>query len=198
MARSFRSPTAQIDPTSVFGSGTSVWDFSKIRENAKIGSDCVIGQGCFVDVGVTIGDNCKVQNNAQIFSPASLGDGVFVGPGSVLTNDRNPRAVRPDGSLKRANDWCPSGVIVRNAASIGAGAICVGPITIGEWAMVAAGATVTRDVPAYSLVGGTPAIHVGWVGQSGFRLEDHGEYLLCPVSGEKYTEESDGLRLVVA
>ena len=99
-----------------------------------------------------MGDHCKVQNNALIYEPAWLEDGVFVGPAAVFTNDRFPRAITPDGSLKKAADWDPVGVRVRYGASIGAKAVCVAPVTIGRWALVAAGSVVVTDVPDFALV----------------------------------------------
>ena len=175
-----------------------MWDYSKLRENVKVGSGSVIGQGCYIDKGVVVGDNCKIQNNAQIFSPSRLEDGVFVGPGVIFTNDKNPRAVDVNSRLKGDSDWQASGVVVQHGASIGAGAICVGPITVGTWSMVAAGAVVTRDVPAFALVAGAPAVQVGWVSRAGFRLAPSGTQLICPESGEKYEQSRSGLELVKA
>ncbi len=115
------------------------------------------GRGAYIDHGVVVGNDCKVQNHALVYHPAVLGDGVFVGPAAVLTNDRYPRAVTPDGALKGSDDWQPVGVMCRDGASIGARAVCVAPVTIGRWAMVAAGSVVTHDVAPYAIVGGTPA-----------------------------------------
>lgn len=117
--------------------------------------------------GVRIGDNVKLQNYALVYEPAELGDGVFVGPAVVLTNDRNPRSVGPEGRQKRGGDWEAVGVTVAEGASLGARSVCVAPLRIGRWAMVAAGAVVTHDVPDFGLVVGVPARRVGWVGRSG-------------------------------
>src|SRR5919112_2621620 len=123
-----------------------------------------------------MGVNCKIQNHALVYEPAELADGVFVGPAVVFTNDHHPRAVDPEGALKRASDWEPVGVTVAEGASIGARAVCVAPVTIGRWALVAAGAVVTEDVPDHALVMGNPGRQVGWVGFTGRRLihEDAG------------------------
>jgi acetyltransferase-like isoleucine patch superfamily enzyme len=165
-----------------------------VRENVRIGEGCVIGRGAYIGSGVQVGPRCKVQNYALIYEPAVLGPGVFIGPAVVLTNDTYPRAVNPDGSLKSAEDWQPTGVVIREGASVGARAVCVAPVTVGRWATVAAGAVVTRDVPDFALVAGVPARWVGWVGRAGVRLENRGGGLwTCPVSKETYEVVDDVL-----
>ena len=130
----------------------------------------MIGRGAYVGTGVQIGDNVKLQNYALVYEPAELGDGVFVGPAAVLTNDHYPRSVDPEGNQKRGGDWEAVGVTVAEGASLGARSVCVAPVRIGRWAMVAAGAVVTKDVPDFGLVVGVPARRVGWVGRSGVKL----------------------------
>ena len=142
--------------------------------------------------GGHIGDNCKIQNAAQIFAPAQLASGVFIGPGAILTNDRSPRALNEDGEPKTAGQWNPEPVIVREGASIGAGAMVVAGVTIGRWAMVAAGAVVTRDVLDHELVAGVPATNLGWVARNGDRLKRHGEKWLSP-DGRRYVTQLTGL-----
>ncbi|MBU6202384.1 MAG: N-acetyltransferase, partial [Acidobacteria bacterium] len=146
-----------------------------------------IGRGAYVGPGVAMGRNCKLQNLALVYEPAVLGDGVFIGPGAVLTNDLFPRAVNPDQTRKTADDWHAVGVTVCDGASIGARAVCVAPVTIGEWAMVGAGAVVVHDVPAHALVVGSPARQIGWVGRAGHRLveESNGRWR-CDATGETY------------
>ena len=175
------------------GDGTVVWGLAQIREGAVLGADCIVGRGAYVGPGVRMGSRCKIQNAALVYEPARLGDGVFIGPGAVLTNDTRPRAVNPDGSLKGAAQWTPVGVTVAEGASIGAGAVCVAPVEIGAWAMVAAGAVVTRAVAAHSLVTGTPARHLAWVGRTGARLEPTGDGWRCPDTGERFSEEGGHL-----
>jgi acetyltransferase-like isoleucine patch superfamily enzyme len=192
-------PTAQVDESAQVGEGTSVWELAQIRENASLGSSCVVGRGAYVGPGVRIGDRCKLQNHALVYEPATLADGVFVGPAAVLTNDEYPRSVDPSGNLQRASDWQAVGVDVAEGASLGARSVCVAPVRVGRWAMVAAGAVVTKDVPDYALVVGVPARQIGWVGRAGRRLvqdslSDSGERTWkCPETGALYRETSSGL-----
>jgi UDP-2-acetamido-3-amino-2,3-dideoxy-glucuronate N-acetyltransferase len=190
-------PTSQVDETAIIGDGTTVWELAQIREDARLGSGCVVGRGAYVGPGVRIGDNVKLQNFALVYEPAVLGDGVFVGPAAVLTNDRLPRAVDPTGRLKRGGDWQAVAVEVAEGASLGARSVCVAPVRVGRWALVAAGAVVTEDVGDFALVAGVPARRIGWVGRAGARLVGRdGEPggWECPESGALY-DEKDG-RLV--
>lgn len=184
------TPSAQVDPSAKLGDGTTVWDLAQIRENARLGSGCIVSRGAYVGAGVQIGDNVKLQNHALVYEPAVLEDGVFVGPAVVLTNDREPRSVDPDGTLKRGGDWDAVGVHVAEGASLGARSVCVAPVRIGRWAMVAAGAVVTRDVPDFGLVAGVPARRIGWVGRAGARLTEGPDGTWeCPRTGERYVEK---------
>lgn len=181
--------SADVDPSARVGSGSTIWHLAQVREGAVIGSNCIIGRGAYIGSGVRIGDNCKIQNLALIYEPASLGNGVFIGPAAVLTNDQYPRAVNVDGSIKQGSDWESVGVEISEGASIGAGAICIAPIKVGAWALVAAGAVVKNDVPNFALVAGVPARKIRWVGRAGKPLIQIDEKLYkCPVSGAKYLE----------
>ena len=187
--------SADVSPEASIGDGTSIWHLAQVREGAVLGRGCVIGRGAYIGTGVQLGDHCKIQNYALVYEPARLGDGVFVGPAAVLTNDTFPRAINPDGSLKSADDWESVGVTIEQGASIGARAVCVAPVTVGAWATVAAGAVVTRDVPAHALVVGVPARRVGWVGRAGTPLQrtgDPGQWH-CPATGTIYTEHNGTL-----
>ncbi|WP_066584997.1 acyltransferase [Cellulomonas timonensis] len=164
------APGADVDDSATLGPGARVWHLAQVREDAVVGAECVIGRGAYLGPGVRVGDRCKIQNHALVYEPAVLEDGAFIGPGVVLTNDHLPRAVNPDGALKSGDDWHAVGVTVRTGAAVGARAVCVAPVVIGRWAMVAAGAVVTRDVPDFALVAGVPARRVRWIGRTGEAL----------------------------
>ena len=186
--------TADVSLDAVIGEGSSVWHLAQVREQARIGKNCIIGRGAYIGTGVVMGDGCKVQNYALVYEPAVLEDGVFVGPSVVFTNDHFPRAINVDGTPKSAHDWEPVGVTVRRGASIGARAVCVAPVTIGAWATVAAGAVVVKDVPSYALMVGVPARRIGWVGEAGVPLEDAGDGVwTCPETGALYRQEGETL-----
>ncbi|MFC0294056.1 acyltransferase [Brachybacterium muris] len=177
-----------------------MFNLAQVREGVRMGRDCVVGRGAYIGSGVQMGNGCKIQNYALVYEPAKLADGVFVGPAAVFTNDHFPRAVNPDLTPKSASDWEPVGVTCQEGASIGARAVCVAPVTIGAWAMVAAGATVVKDVPPYALVAGVPAKRLAWVGRSGEKLlpaSDGTDAWVCPTTGEWYIpdETSGGLQL---
>jgi acetyltransferase-like isoleucine patch superfamily enzyme len=185
----------QIHSSVVVARGTKIWENSKIRENSVIGSNCNLGRNVYVGPGVKIGDQVKIQNNSLIYEPAVIEDSVFIGPGVIFTNDLYPRAVNEDGSTKNESDWIKQAVLVRLGASIGAGAICVAPVKIGQWSMIAAGSVVVNDVPNFALVAGIPAKQIGWVGKPGERLiKEDEEIYRCPKTGTKYKlENSDSL-----
>ena len=186
---------ATVSSQATVPESAKVWDLAQIREGATLGEHVIIGRGAYVGGGVRIGADAKIQNYALVYEPAELGIGVFVGPGAILTNDKAPRAVTPEMQQKQPTDWVPVGVRVLDGASIGAGAICVAPITIGRWAMVAAGAVVVSDVADYALVAGSPARRIGWVGKAGVRLSQVAAtpgMWVCSESGEIFVEDGAG------
>jgi acetyltransferase-like isoleucine patch superfamily enzyme len=186
------SSTADVDPTAFLGAGSCVWHLAQVRNDAVIGSNCNIGRGAYIGSGVRIGDNCKIQDNSLIYEPANISPGVFIGPGVILTNDLYPRAVNPDLIQKSGFDWQKSEVRIQEGASIGAGSVCVAPVNIGKWAMVAAGSVVVSDVADFALVAGIPAKRLKWVGKHGFPLVQESESIfVCPKSGWRYEQLDD-------
>ena len=181
------APSAQVADSATIGEDSAIWDLAQVGEDAVLGAGCIVGRGAYIGAGVRMGNRCKVQNYALVYGPARLGHGVFVGPAAVFTNDTYPRAVNPDGSLKSAHDWTAVGVIVEEGAAIGARAVCVAPVTVGAWAMVAAGAVVTTDVPPHALVVGMPARQIGWVTREGRRMKEHADgSWIDTASGQEY------------
>lgn len=186
--------SAETDPSARIGAGTVVWQLAQIREHAVVGEECIIGRGAYIDEGVVLGDRCKVQNHALVYAPARLADGVFIGPAACLTNDPRPRAIDRSGRPVGPGDWERTGVRIGRGAAIGARAVVLGGVTVGPWALVAAGAVVNRDVPAHALVAGVPARRIGWVDHAGRRLSPAGRGRWTALDGEVFLETEHGLR----
>lgn len=160
----FIHPTANVDARAEIGEGTKIWINVQIREGAKIGRDCIISKDVYIDHAVSIGNGCKVQNSVSVYNGVTIEDDVFVGPNASFTNDKVPRANNPE--------WKITPTLVRRGASIGANATIVCGTVIGEYAMIAAGAVVTKDVEPHALMMGNPARRVGYVDEAGNRLEE--------------------------
>lgn len=181
-------PSAEVSPLANIATGTSIWNNAQIRENVSIGSRSIIGKDVYIDFGVQIGDNVKIQNGAYIFHGATIESGVFIGPGAIFTNDKRPRAINPDGSLKSNDDWEVGPIRVCYGASIGAGAVILPNVTIGQFALVGAGAVVTRDVANQSLVAGNPARLVGYVCKCATKLtRTNADEYFCPACNLYYS-----------
>ena len=140
-------PSTLVEDGAHIGEHSKIWHQGQIRVGAKIGEACVIGRGVFIDTNVVIGDYVKIQNYVSVYHGVTIEDGVFVGPHEVFTNDKFPRAIAPDGSPKSDTDWEIVPTLVKYGAAIGSNAVLVCGVTVGRWAMVGAGAVVTRDVP---------------------------------------------------
>ncbi len=181
----FAHPSAVIDNGVEIGAGTKIWHFAHILAGSRIGAHCVIGQNVMVGPNVSIGNGCKIQNNVSVYESVTLEEDVFCGPSMVFTNVLLPRA-----HISRKAEFLPT--LVRRGASIGANAAIVCGHTIGCYAMVGAGAVVTRDVPDHALVAGNPARRMGWVSRSGERL---GRELICPRTGDRYRPCGEGIVL---
>lgn len=184
----FIHPSAEVSPQATIGPGTRIWHQAQVRERATLGTNCIVGKGAYIDFDVVIGDNVKIQNGVYVYHGVTVQDGVFLGPGVILTNDKLPRAINPDGSLKSDADWQVSPTLVKRGASIGAASVVLPGVTVGEFAMVGAGAVVTRDVPDHGLVYGNPARLQGYVCRCGRPLSmvQDGVWF-CPACGERFS-----------
>ena len=182
----FVHETAVVDDGCEIGEGTKIWHYSHVLKGSKIGKKTVIGQNGSIGPNVTIGNGCKIQNNVSVYTGVTLEDDVFCGPSMVFTNVLTPRA-----HIERKDEFLPTHV--GRGATIGANAVIVCGNKIGKFAMVGAGAVVTRDVPDFALVVGTPAKKIGWVSESGDRL---GADLVCPRTKERYRETGGKLEKI--
>ena len=162
--------TAAVDKSAEIGTGTEIWDWVKVRENAKIGKNCIIHKGVFIDQQVQIGNTVKIQVDASLFKGLIVEDGAFIGPHVCFTNDKLPRSTSSDGNLKKNSDWDLKPTVVKEGASVGAAATVLPGITIGRWAMVGAGAVVTKNVPDFGIVVGNPAKLVGYADKEGKKV----------------------------
>ena len=174
----FIHESSYVDDNVAIGRGSKVWHFSHILENCQIGEDCSLGQNVVIGPSVVVGNRVKIQNNVSVYEGVTLEDGVFCGPSCVFTNVNNPRSeiVRKDEYRKTT---------VKRGASIGANATIICGHDLGEYCFIAAGAVVTKEVPAYALMAGTPARRIGWISKAGGRL---GEDFICPIDGTAFRQ----------
>ncbi|MEQ8707131.1 MAG: acyltransferase [Phaeodactylibacter sp.] len=180
--------SAWIDDGAQIGKGTKVWHFCHLMPGAIIGEGCSLGQNVFVASGVQVGNRVKIQNNVSLYEGVICEDEVFLGPSMVFTNVINPRS-----AVERKSEYRQT--LIRRGASIGANATLLCGHTIGEYAFVAAGAVVTRDVPAYALVAGVPARQIGWMSAQGERLHFGAQKeAICPATGIRYVKSETGVR----
>lgn len=185
--RPVAEPSAHVASGARIGPGTRVWHQAQVADDVEIGSGCTLGKSCYVGSGARIGDNVKIGNHADVFG-AQVEDGVMISPQAVLTEDRAPRATRPDGQRQGPGDWTSTPVIVRRGATIGAGARIAPGVEIGRYALVGIGAVVLRDVPAHALVLGNPARACGWVCRCAGSLDSQ---LRCPRCAQGYEMAAD-------
>ena len=186
MSDYFVHESSYIDDGARIGEGTKIWHFCHISGGCEIGSNCSIGQNVYVAKNVKIGNHVKIQNNVSVYEGVILEDYVFCGPSMVFTNVRTPRCAYPRNT---SADYVKT--LVKKNASIGANATIVCGVTIGEWAFVAAGAAVTKDVPPYALVAGVPARIIGWACECGLPLRFEGKHATCAECLKEYRRESE-------
>ena len=182
-------PSAIVDEGAVLGADCRVWHFVHISAGARIGARCSFGQNVYVGNDVAIGDNVKIQNNVSVYDAVTLEDDVFCGPSMVFTNVYNPRS-----AVTRKDEYRRT--LVKRGATIGANATIVCGTTIGEYAFIAAGAVINRDVKPYALMAGVPARQIGWMSQHGERLAlplSGSSQALCPATHLRYTLKNDVL-----
>ncbi|MFN5382794.1 MAG: acyltransferase [Alphaproteobacteria bacterium] len=172
----FKHDTSIVDDGAKIGDHTKIWHWTHVSPRAIIGNNCVLGQNVYIGNKVVIGNSVKIQNNVSIYDDVVLEDDVFCGPSMVFTNVKNPRAF-----IERKSEYLTT--TVKKGASLGANCTIVCGVTIGEYAFIAAGAVVTKDVAPYALMAGVPAKQIGWVSQAGEKLADD---LKCPRDGSEY------------
>lgn len=185
-------PTSVVDEDCTIGKGTRIWHFSHIMSGCTIGQNCNIGQNVVISPGVSIGNGVKIQNNVSVYTGVICEDDVFLGPSCVFTNVINPRSF-----ISRKDEFRKT--LIRRGASIGANATIVCGNTIGEYAMIGAGAVVTKDIPPYSLWAGNPARQIGWISKYGHKLEfDNNGIAVCPESVEKYILKDNQVKQIMS
>ncbi len=176
-------PSAIIDDGAQIGDGCRIWHFVHVCGNAQLGRNISLGQNVFVGNKVVIGDNCKIQNNVSVYDNVTLEEGVFCGPSMVFTNVYNPRAL-----VNRKDEY--RNTLIKRGATLGANSTIVCGVTVGEFAFIAAGAVITKNVPAYALMAGVPARQIGWMSEYGERLplpvDGQGNFT-CPHTGDNYS-----------
>ena len=183
MDKAYVHPTAVVEKTATIGEGTKVWHFVHVRENAEIGRECVLGHSVYVGKRVKIGNRVKLENRATVYQGVKIEDNVFVGPHVTFTNDPYPRSF--------STDWKIMPTLVKKGASIGADAVVMCGVTIGEYALIGAGSTVTKDIPPHAMAYGNPARIKGYVCKCGRQLvkeKERQKFILmkCPFCDEKY------------
>jgi UDP-2-acetamido-3-amino-2,3-dideoxy-glucuronate N-acetyltransferase len=182
-------PSCEIQEGASVGNGTKIWHGSQVFAGAVIGEDCTIGHNCLVSSRAKLGKGVKLESNIDVWDLVSLEDYVFVGPSAVFTNDPNPRAKYPKSQYPEYGAWKPT--LVRQGATIGANATIVCGVTVGEYAMVGAGAVVTKDVPSHALVLGVPARVSGWVCECGNTIDFEKEKAQCAVCKKTYIQKDN-------
>lgn len=175
-------PSAIVDEGANIGCNTKIWHFSHIRSGAQIGSECTLGQNVYVAPSVKIGNHCRIQNNVSLFDGVFLEEKVFIGPSVVFTNVSRPRA-----HISQHNQFATTSI--KKGASIGANATIICGVTIGEWAMVGAGSTVTKNVLPFTLVVGNPARKVAYICKCGYDIKENENCSICKLTYKEVHED---------
>lgn len=196
MSAPYYHPTALVETESI-GENTKVWAFTHIMKGVTIGSNCNIGDNCFLESGAVVGDNVTIKNSNMLWEGITLEDGVFVGPHVFFTNDRFPRSPRmPEAAIRyESHDWFAP-TLVKYGATLGAASIILPGVTIGEFAMIGAGSIVTKDIPPHALTIGNPARQVGWVCECGTKLDFEENDANCKVCAKKYQLNGSSIRKI--
>jgi len=181
--------TSEVQEGVEIGKGTKIWQNCQVLKGAQIGEDCVIGHNCFIGFKAKLGKGVKIESNVDVWEKVTLEDYVFVGPSVVFTNDKNPRAKYPKSKYPKYGQW--KSTLVKEGATLGANSTILCGLTIGKWAMVGAGAVVTKDIPDYAIVVGNPAKIVGWICECGNKLNFEGDKAECEACHKKYKKEND-------
>jgi len=190
----YKHESAYVDENTKIGDGTKIWHFSHVQSGAKIGSNCVLGQNVNIGSNVAVGNFCKIQNNVSLYEGVTLEDYVFCGPSMVFTNVLDPRCKYP-----QAGSQFYIKTLVKEGASIGANATIICGNTLGKHCFIGAGALVTKDVPDYALVIGSPAKIIGWVSEAGIRLNfDKDGFAFCEKSNNKYQLSNGKVKVLSA
>lgn len=194
MTNVYVHPTSVVETTNI-GAGTRVWAFTHVTSGATVGTNCNIGGQCFIEEGAIIGDNVTVKNGNNIWAGIAIGDGVFIGPQVVFTNDLRPRSPRLAYASDRYSErsWL-SRTLIREGVSIGAGAVILPGVTLNQFCMIAAGAIVTKDVPAHALVMGSPARIKGWVCYCGQKLNGDDPIAWCKQCSAKFERRARAIK----
>lgn len=197
MSAPYFHPTALVE-SSTIGENTKIWAFTHIMKDVSVGANCNIGDNCFIESGAVVGNNVTIKNGNMLFEGITLEDGVFVGPHVFFTNDRFPRSPRmPEATLRyESHEWFAP-TRIKYGATLGAAAVILPGVTVGEFAMVGAGSIVTKDVAPHALTVGNPARQIGWVCECGEKLDfaKNGQ-AICPICKKQYSLDSQGFRKI--
>jgi len=186
----FVHPSSIIDNGAEVGKGTRIWHFCHLMPTCKVGENCILGQNVYIDSNVVIGNGVKIQNNVSVYNGVVIEDDVFLGPSMVFTNVINPRSF-----IERKKEFQKT--VIRKGVSIGANATIICGIEIGNYAMIGAGAVVTKPVPGFALITGNPGRQRGWVSKAGLKLEfDTENRAKCPQTGDIYTLDNSVVSLL--